>query len=253
MATALSKTLRKSACLYCELIKDAPRKQQSVMYKIRKTTRRLNKYPPGPVENIERAGVISRIAFGGEIYPLQSASSLIYIIRGEQTVVILQGLPKRIMQGVGRNRIEAKQSLFAQIHSQFQRLYKTLPMQRNAADEQLWNALNTVILTERYRRDRKTILPITASLVEFTASGFVVDWFGGGRLSLPTEVMEGEWNTLSLGDWFEAVLSRRAGDGRILKATLVRQIPPIEPFTDDEAIAWHAALPAADLPASKAE
>ena len=253
MASVLSKTPRKTPCRYCELKKNAPRIPQHVTYVIRKRSGSLNKYRLVPKENIERAGAISRIAVGGETYPLRRASSLIYLIGGEQTVVILQGLPKRIMHGVGRNRTEATQSLFDRIHSQFQRLYKTLPMQRNAADEQLWNALSTVILTERYRRDRKTILPITASVVEFTASGFVVDWFGGGSLSLPSAVLEGEWNTLSFGDWFEAVLSRRAGDGRILKATLVRQIPSIEPFTDDEAIAWHAALPAADLPASKAE
>ena len=226
---------------------------QHLIYPVRKKSRSLSKYRPVQQENIERAGMISKIAVGGETYPLRRASSLIYLIRGEQTVVILQGLPKRITHGVGRNRTEALQSLFNQIHTQFQRLHKTLPMQRNATDDQIWNALNTVILTERYRRDRKTILPITASLVESTAAGLVVDWFGGGRLSLPTDVLEGEWNTLSFGDWFEAVLSRRVDDGRILKATMVRQIPPVEPFTDDEAIAWHAALPAADLPSSTAE
>lgn len=204
-------------------------------------------------EEVESEEAVGRLLWSSECYWLRRVASISYVKRDGDVRAVLRGLPSRLVAGVGSDRATARISLTEKIHRHFQRLYKTLPMQRSADDETLWKALDAVINTQRYRRDRKTILPVTAAVVESTASGLVVDWFGGGRLSLSADALEGEWNTLSPGDWIEAVISRRAVDGRILKATMVRQIPPIRPFTDDEAIAWHSALPAADLPASTAE
>lgn len=93
---------------------------------------------------------------------------------------------------------------------------------------------------------RNVILSITGSVCEKTPKHFVIDWYGGGKLTIARSRAEGDWDQLNIGQWIEATISRKI-TGEVISALLVGTIDDPQGFSEEELAASYSSLPAADL------
>lgn len=93
---------------------------------------------------------------------------------------------------------------------------------------------------------RTVILSITGSLCEKTPKHFVIDWYGGGKLTIARSGAEGDWDQLSVGQWIEATISRKI-TGEVVSALLVGTIDEPQGFSKEDLADSYSSLPAADL------
>lgn len=93
---------------------------------------------------------------------------------------------------------------------------------------------------------RNVILSIAGSVCEITSKHFVIDWYGGGKLTIARSRAEGDWDQLSVGQWIEATISRRIS-GEVVSALLVGTIDEPEGFSEEELAESYSSIPAADL------
>lgn len=93
---------------------------------------------------------------------------------------------------------------------------------------------------------RSVILSVTGSLAEKTSKHFVVNWDGGGKLTVARSRAEGDWDQLSVGQWIEATISRRI-TGEVVSALLVGTIEEPQGLSEEELSDSYSSLPAADL------
>ena len=97
---------------------------------------------------------------------------------------------------------------------------------------------------------RTVILSITGLLVEKTAKQFVIDWYGGGKLTIARSHAEGDWDLLKVGEWFEATVSRRM-NGKVVHAMLIGTIDEPEGFSEEDLTTSYSSVPAAQLDSVK--
>jgi hypothetical protein len=93
---------------------------------------------------------------------------------------------------------------------------------------------------------RSVILSVTGSLAEKTSKHFVVNWDGGGKLTVARSRAEGDWDQLNVGQWIEATISRRI-TGEVVSALLVGTIEEPKGLSEEELSDSYLSLPAADL------
>ena len=93
---------------------------------------------------------------------------------------------------------------------------------------------------------RSVILSVTGSLAEKTSKHFVINWDGGGKLTVARSRAEGDWDQLSVGQWIEATISRRI-TGEVVSALLVGTIEEPQGLSEEELSDSYSSLPAADL------
>lgn len=97
---------------------------------------------------------------------------------------------------------------------------------------------------------RIVIISITGSLVEKTSKQFVVDWYGGSKLTIARSHAVGDWEQLQVGQWFEATISRRM-NGEVVHAMLIGTVDGPEGYTEEELTTSYSSIPAAKLDAVK--
>lgn len=93
---------------------------------------------------------------------------------------------------------------------------------------------------------RSVILSVTGSLAEKTSKHFVINWDGGGKLTVARSCAEGDWDQLNVGQWIEATISRRI-TGEVVSALLVGTIDEPKGLSEEELADSYSDLPAADL------
>lgn len=93
---------------------------------------------------------------------------------------------------------------------------------------------------------RNVILSIVGSVCEITSKHFVVDWYGGGKLTIPRSRAEGDWDQLIIGQWIEATISRKI-TGEVVSALLVGTIDEPLGFSEEELAESYSSIPAAKL------
>lgn len=93
---------------------------------------------------------------------------------------------------------------------------------------------------------RSVILSVIGSVAEKTSKQFVIDWYGGGKLTVPRSRAEGDWDQLSVGQWIEATISRRT-NGEVMSALLVGTVDEPQGFSEEELADSYSSLPAAEL------
>lgn len=97
---------------------------------------------------------------------------------------------------------------------------------------------------------RTVIISITGSLVEATSKQFVVDWYGGSKLTIARSRAEGEWDKLQVGQWFEATISRRM-NGEVVHAMLIGTVDEPEGYSEETLAISYSSIPAAQLDSVK--
>lgn len=103
-----------------------------------------------------------------------------------------------------------------------------------------------IISRDRKATSRNVILSITGKLVEKTKNYFVIDWYGGGKLTITRSRTEGDWDQLTIGQWIEATISRRM-TGEVVAAMLVGTIEEPQGFSGEELTESYSSIPAARL------
>lgn len=191
--------------------------------------------------------LVPSFRFGSETYHFYERSAVTYVQHEGKFSAVVKDLEELGFRGIGDSRETAKKNLFQQIHRQFQRLYKTQPMQRDDAQEALWQQLEKLIDADDYRRNRLSIVKCSGKIVSMNESGVVYHWHGCSEIYLPVDCLSGDWGTLNELDWCDAVLKRRARDGKIIEATMIGKIKPPTQISDEESAALWDSLPIAKL------
>jgi len=93
---------------------------------------------------------------------------------------------------------------------------------------------------------RSVILSVTGSLAEQTSKHFVINWDGGGKLTVARSCAQGDWDQLNVGQWIEATISRRI-TGEVVSALLLGTIDEPKGLSEEELADSYSDLPAADL------
>jgi hypothetical protein len=94
--------------------------------------------------------------------------------------------------------------------------------------------------------DRKVVIAVTGSIAEKTIGHFVIDWFGGGKLTVDRSRAEGDWEQLRIGQWIEATVLRKM-NGEILQAMLVGTMDEPKGYCEEELTKSYSSIPAANL------
>lgn len=191
--------------------------------------------------------VVDRIAVGGATYLLRTPMTVAIRKPDNEFEAVLGKLEAVGIFGKGNSPDSARSKLNHAIHRNFQRLYKTHAMQRSEQDEAIWGELARLFDVEQYKENRSSFVKCSGQVTAVNEAGIVFDWSGGSELNLPNQVLEPEWGKIEAGDWCDAVIERRAGDWKILRAIFMGKINPPQQLSVEEAKELWKSLPKAKL------
>ena len=152
----------------------------------------------------------------------------------------------------GGNENEALESLKRKVDAEFQRLYLTHAMQRDEADEEMWQSLQVVVDVAEYRSRQTAIHEIKAKVVAVEPDGEIrLEWFGGNQIDrVPPEIQAGNWARATVHSWHVFALNKVISTGEIKHALLLRDAKAPETVCDTELQKRYNRHHAAGLPSA---
>lgn len=197
---------------------------------------------------------VTELRTAGRVYRLQPDVVLAVRQSSGEWIAILRKKGVAAMQWIqhGANEKEAIEALERKVDEEFQRLHRTHAMQRDDANEEIWQSLQVVIDVAEYRSRLTAIHEIKAKVFSVEANGDVhLEWFGGKQVDrIPREVQAGNWSRASIGNWYVFALDKVISTGEVKHAMLLRDAKPPTIVSDQELEKRYGRRSASELPSA---
>ncbi|MCC6511102.1 MAG: hypothetical protein IT423_18520 [Pirellulaceae bacterium] len=207
--------------------------------------------PSGAPFGLATTKEIAALELGESVYRLLKPCRLTVAQPSQEWIATLDGLSDSRFRGVALTGPKEAERLLLllSIHREFQRLYLLRPMQHDAQSLKLWSQLQACIDVDAYKRNRQVPLFVKGVVMSIDQERITFQWIGGDLVSLDSEMLRDHWFELKVGDCFEAVLWRNAGQPNVMaKAEFVRHVPRSSSWNAESLNEWLDSLPAAQLP-----
>jgi hypothetical protein len=150
--------------------------------------------------------------------------------------------------GSGETLDDAWQDWVGQLHVRFQTLLAKRPWEMNADERGEWERIEQMVDVPAYRRETPYIVRQIGWVSRRRPIPDRIRW-EDGRLERVTLVqMPPEFAALHEGDRFEAEVERQTVTGRLIRAVVVRRLPPLRQISTDEKL-WSSLPTTAEAPA----
>lgn len=95
-------------------------------------------------------------------------------------------------------------------------------------------------------KPKKVDISITGYLIEKTTDHLIVDWYGGGKLTIPRSAIKGNWDQLEIGQWFNASVCRQM-NGEVIRAVFIDTTSEPKTLSEEEITKLYKSIPTAKL------
>jgi len=140
-----------------------------------------------------------------------------------------------------------------QVHSTFQRLYRTRPFEFTDGANEQWAVLQDTIDIVTYHNAKPLVLREIGE-VHFDQGQFPrsVRWYNGMQEQIDLDLMPASFAGLGPGQWFEAIVERDQQSGRMLRTQFAQPISPIHPLSRKQLDRFWASLqPSSAMPSAE--
>ncbi len=193
---------------------------------------------------------ISKIQCGESVYKfLQLVELSLTPTAGNQWVCHAREFFRGVA-GSGPTAVDAQHNFSEQFHVAFQKLYATPAFEMTPEQQDRWQEFVNLIDIKAYRDsaplDLREIGEVRYGRADYPSR---IDWVDGRHEHVLLEQLPPQMATYPDGQWFEAIVRRRAA-GDLIKIINAQRIPPIV-ITQAAAEEYRASLPVADLPSAE--
>ena len=135
--------------------------------------------------------------------------------------------------GSGRTLDEAWQDWANRFHVRFQTLLAKRPWEMDANEKSEWEKIEQMVDVPAYRRETPYVVRQIGWLTRRRPIPDHIRWENGRQERVDLMQMPPEFAALHEEDRFEAEVERQAVTGRLIRAVVVRRLPPLHQTGDD--------------------
>jgi hypothetical protein len=150
--------------------------------------------------------------------------------------------------GSGASLEEAWQDWTARFHVRFQTLLAKRPWEMDAAERGEWETIEQLVDVPVYRRETPLVVRQIGWLTRRRPVPDRIRWEDGRQERVTLAQMPPEFAALHEGERFEAEVERDSLTGRLIRAVVVRRLPPLRRAAKDEEV-WASLPTSAEAPA----
>jgi len=192
---------------------------------------------------------VSSLKVGTAQYSLRRPTEIQFSLSEGLYTATIEHLTDERFAGRSEDKLIAEKKLLEAIHTEFQRLHKTQPMQRSVSDATVWQQLHALIDDAAFRKQQKIVHQVLGYIKSIEPAGMELEEVGGAVWKLPTDALAGaEWSQVAIGDWLECAVVKVINAPEIYSAAFLVKVKPPRVASDEEIEKFYANLPPADFP-----
>jgi hypothetical protein len=160
------------------------------------------------------------------------------MIHGPQGRLIVTPVVLPIV-GSGGGLDEAWRDWAEQFHVRFQTLIAMRPWEMQPDQSEEWERIEQMVNVEAYRRETPYVIRQIGELTRRRPIPNTIRWEDGRQERVALEQMPPEFASLHEGQRFEAEVMRNALTHQLIRAIVVRRLPPLRTTFADKAV-WES-------------